>query len=90
MLDLWRQPALQALVGGQGASVTPTLTKTQGRHAFLTRLSDLDGSKLSRAIGAELTRIGPLDGYAGMSVKSARGVVIGYRSCLHVLIEADK
>lgn len=77
VLDLW-QPALQALVDGQGADVTLTLSQTQALHGFLERLTVLDGGALSQTIGAELARLGPLDDYAGTDIETARGALVGY------------
>jgi Tol biopolymer transport system component len=89
LLTLWR-PALQALVDGQGESVSLAVTQTQALHAFLERLTILDGGAMRQAIHAELARLGPLNNYAGLSVEAARGAVVGYALYLPLMMRADK
>lgn len=89
LLELW-QPALQALVDGQGASATLAVTQTQALQGFLARLTILDGGAMGQAISAELARLGPLDDYAGLSVEAARGAVVGYAVYLPLLMRTEK
>jgi hypothetical protein len=50
----------------------------------------LDGGAMSQTIGAELTRLGPLDDYAGMSVETAHSAVVGNVVYLPAVLGADK
>jgi hypothetical protein len=85
LLQQW-QPMLQALVDGQGSTVTITSAQVQAVKTFLNDLSADGSPALQQAIAAEETNT-PLDPLAGQTVEQARASLVGYPPLYLPLIE---
>lgn len=72
---LW-EPNLRALVNGDG---TPTISQAQvdALDSLLTDLAAVGSAPLQQAIADELTTLGDLDAYVGMSMAAAEAAVLG-------------
>jgi len=86
VLLLW-EPNLRALVAGQGKSVIITAGQIQAVQRFLDHLSAAGSAELQQVIAAELTRLGPLENFVGMTMEEARNVVIGWKLYLPLVLK---
>jgi hypothetical protein len=77
VLSLW-QSNLQALLNGQGDTVTITAEQVQAVEDFLFDLTAVASPTLQQAIAEERAQLPPLDTFIGMTMDEARGEVIGY------------
>ncbi|MCB0153869.1 MAG: hypothetical protein KDF65_03665 [Anaerolineae bacterium] len=75
LVELW-QDNLASLVDGDGSAVV-TQPQVEAIEAFLANLSAAGSADLQQLIAAELTRLGPLDEYVGLTVKEAKSQAIG-------------
>jgi hypothetical protein len=74
-VELW-QPNLRSLTAGNGSAVI-TQAQVNAIKNFLNNLSAVSSPELQQLIASELERLGPLDDYAGMTVKAAKIKAIG-------------
>ncbi len=73
--ELW-QETLRSLVDGDGSALI-TQAQVDALQAFLDHLSMVSSPELQALIASELDRLGPLDDYAGLTIKAARSLAIG-------------
>lgn len=76
VLNLW-DPNLAALVAGNGDSVTITGEQVAAISGFLFNLSQVASPELQQVIDQELTRLGPLNDYVGLTMAEAAVAVVG-------------
>jgi hypothetical protein len=74
-IELWQAP-LRSLTDGDGSALI-TQEQVDALQKLLNGLIALSSTELKQVIALELLRLGPLDGYVGMSVKEAKRKAIG-------------
>lgn len=74
-VQLWQEP-LRSLVEGDGSAVI-IQAQIDALQGYLTHLSAGASPELHQRITAELARLGPLDDYAGMTIREAKRKAIG-------------
>ena len=74
-VELW-QPNLASLVDGDGSAII-TQAQVDAIASFLSNLSAVSSPALQQLIAAELLRLGPLDGYVGLTMSAAKQQAIG-------------
>jgi hypothetical protein len=74
-VELW-QENLRSLADGDGSAVI-TQAQVDAIESFLSDLSAISSTELQQLIAVESARLGPLDGYVGMTMKEAKRRAIG-------------
>lgn len=74
-LQIW-QPGLQALLDGQGDTVTISAAQVQAVDDFLTNLTAVASPDLQQVIAAERAKLPPPPTFIGMTMEEARGIVL--------------
>lgn len=77
VLEIW-EPSLEALVKGQGSSVTITAGQVEVIDDFLTGLSAASSPELQQVIADERAKLPAAEAFAGLTMEEARGIVIGH------------
>ncbi|NJM42596.1 MAG: hypothetical protein HC853_18565 [Anaerolineae bacterium] len=85
MIELW-QDNLRSLTDGDGSAVI-TQAQLDALSSFLSHLSSASSSQLQSVIAGELQRVGPLDGYAGSTMREAKRRAIGDATVYLPLLE---
>jgi hypothetical protein len=75
VVELW-QPNLANLVSGDGSAVISQV-QIDAVESFLSNLAAAASPGLQQVIAGELARLGPLDDYAGLTMREARRLAIG-------------
>jgi len=74
-LQLW-QPDLQAMLDGQGGSVTIGVEQVQAVDDFLANLSVAASPELRQVIAEERAKLPPPEAFIGMALDEAQGIVL--------------
>ncbi|MEM7030986.1 MAG: FG-GAP-like repeat-containing protein [Chloroflexota bacterium] len=74
-LTLW-QPYLEALLAGEGDTVTITPAQLSALSGFLTTISTVASPELQQVIAEERVALGPLNEYVGLTMKAAQSKVL--------------
>jgi len=83
-LQLW-QPDLQALLDGQGDSVTISAEQVQAVDDFLANLSAAASPALQEVIAEERAKLPPPEAFTGMTLEEARGIVLADVTLLPIM-----
>jgi hypothetical protein len=74
-VELW-QDNLRSLLDGDGSAII-SQAQVEAISSFLDNLSAAGSPALQQLIAGELARLGPLDGYVGLTMRAAKAQVLG-------------